>query len=313
MLATLGHLPPSGSDAGWGFEMKWDGVRAIAYVIDGQLRLISRNDADMTVSYPELTRLPAQLAHGAAFLDGEIVSLTRAGRPSFSQLQKRMHVQDPVAANRLATAEPVVFYVFDLLVHDGMPLIGQSYEDRRAALEGLEIDESSWQVPPAFRGSGQDAVRASQSLQLEGVVAKRLASTYRPGQRSKDWVKIKNLRTQEVVIGGWSAGLGHRAQTLGALLVGIPTPNGLAYAGKVGTGFTESMLSDLLADLAPLASAEAPFIAVPKPDARAARWVLPVLVGEVVFSEWTGEGRLRHPVWRGLRPDKSAADVVLES
>jgi bifunctional non-homologous end joining protein LigD len=136
---------------------------------------------------------------------------------------------------------------------------------------------------------------------------------YLPGRRSPDWIKIKNVRAQEVVIGGWKPGSARRAGMIGALLLGLPGPQGLTYAGKVGTGFTDAMLRDLAAVLRPLAQAASPFEQVPRPDARDAQWVAPRLVGEVAFTEWTDEGRLQHPAWRGLRPDKAPEQVVRES
>jgi bifunctional non-homologous end joining protein LigD len=317
MLATLGTLPPESQDAAWAYEMKWDGVRALAR-IDGtvkgrQVRLLSRNDIDMAVSYPELATLGAALRERRVLLDGEIVCLDAQGRPSFRRLQKRMHVGDPGAAAALAASDPVVLLVFDLLHLDGRSLLGSPYTERREQLESLGLAATAWQTPPAFAGSGAEAVRVSKDQQLEGIVAKRITSRYTPGRRSPDWVKVKNLRTQEVVIGGWTPGNGRRAGMIGALLLGIPDGDQLAYLGKVGTGFTDGMLRDLAADLEPLHRDTSPFRDVPRADARNVSWVLPRLVGEVAFSEWTGDGRLRHPAWRGARPDKTAAEVVRES
>jgi bifunctional non-homologous end joining protein LigD len=313
MLATLGSLGDLGVDTGWGFEMKWDGVRAIVYVQRGRVRLLSRNDIDMSVSYPEIAALGEILPRRSAVLDGEIVSFDVQGRPSFRRLQKRMHVADPAAAGRLARSEPAMLLLFDLLYLDGESLLAQPYTQRRERLEALTLAGGAWQTPPAFTGRGTEAVTVSQSQGLEGVVAKRLSSSYLPGRRSPDWIKIKNLRTQEVIIGGWKPGAGRRAGMIGSLLLGIPEVDGLHYAGKVGTGFTDTMLRDLAADLDSLATQSSPFRAVPRPDARQARWVSPRLVGEVAFSEWTDDGRLRHPAWRGLRPDKSPDQVVRES
>jgi bifunctional non-homologous end joining protein LigD len=247
-------------------------------------------------------------------LDGEIVSFDAQGRPSFRRLQQRMHVGDAAAAARLAGSDPVVILLFDLLWLDGESLLRQPYTQRRQRLEALGLAGAAWQTPAAFHGRGAEAVAVSKEQGLEGVLAKRLTSTYMPGRRSPDWVKIKNLRTQEVVLGGWTAGTGRREGMIGALLLGLPDKSGqLGYVGKVGTGFTDAMLRDLAADLRPLARKTSPFLDVPRPDARDARWVSPRLVGEVAFSEWTGDGRLRHPAWRGLRPDKSPEQVARES
>jgi bifunctional non-homologous end joining protein LigD len=312
MLATLGELPRD--DANWSYEMKWDGVRALAYIQDGHVRLTSRNDIDVTVSYPELHSLAEQLGTAQALLDGEIVSFDEAGRPSFERLQQRMHVASAATAHRLADSHPAVYLIFDLLHLDGRDLFHLPYTQRRELLDSLELDGDSWQTPPAFAGDGPHAVEASNQGGLEGVVAKRSNSRYLPGRRSPDWVKVKNFRTQEVVVGGWSPGKGRRAGTVGALLLGVPTAEGLRYVGQVGTGFTDAMLRDLAERLHRLARKTSPFSPdVPRADARDAQWVTPHLVGEVAFGEWTGDGRLRHPSWRGLRPDKGPDEVVLET
>jgi bifunctional non-homologous end joining protein LigD len=224
-----------------------------------------------------------------------------------------MHVRDAVSAGRLASSDPAVLLVFDLLHLDGESLMRLPYTERRQRLEALALAATGWQTPPAFDGDGAQAVQVSQTRRLEGVVAKRLTSSYLPGRRSPDWIKIKNVRAQEVLIGGWTPGNGRRAGTIGALLLGVPGGDGLEYVGKVGTGFTDEMLHDLQTDLHPLTRADSPFLVVPRPDARLAHWVAPQLVGEVAFTEWTGDGRLRHPVWRGLRPDKMPGQVVRES
>jgi len=313
MLATLGSLDTLGGDSGWGFEMKWDGVRALVYVDEGRLRLLSRNDIDMSVAYPEIRPLADELSDHSAVLDAEIVAFDQQARPSFRRLQKRMHVTGATAAQQLARSDPAVLLLFDLLYLDDESLLDRPYTERRHRLEALELAGAAWQTPPAFSGHGADALAFSQEHGLEEVVAKRLTSVYQPGRRSPAWIKIKNVRAQEVVIGGWTPGNGRRAGTIGALLLGVPGTDGLNYAGKVGTGFTDAMLEDLAADLQPLAVPDSPFLAVPRPDARDARWVAPRLVGEVAFTEWTDDGRLRHPAWRGLRPDKSPDEVVRES
>ncbi len=314
MLATLGSLPRE--DERWAFEMKWDGVRTLVRISDDGVRLVSRNGIDMAASYPEVAAIGATAGGRQMLLDGEIVSLDPAGRPSFRRLQKRMHVVNPAAATRLARSDPAVLLVFDLLWLDEQSLLRQPYTDRRARLEALGLAGPAWQTPPSFAGPGSKAVAVSQEQGLEGVVAKRLSSVYTPGRRSPDWVKIKNMRAQEVVIGGWTPGKGRRTGMIGALLLGLPEAEGgagLRYVGKVGTGFTDAMLRDLASHLEPLACAASPFVQVPSPDARDARWVQPLIVGEVAFTEWTSDGRLRHPAWRGLRPDKSPAQVVPES
>ncbi|MHB8681547.1 MAG: non-homologous end-joining DNA ligase [Acidimicrobiales bacterium] len=312
MLATAGTLPSS--DAGWGFEFKWDGVRAVAYVEGGRLgKLLSRNDRDVAAGYPELRGLGDALGSRPAVLDGEIVAFDDDGHPSFGALQERMHVADAVKARRLAERIPVAYLVFDVLHLDGRSTVELPYRERRGLLQGLGLAGPHWQVPPWFEGGGAAVLQASRQQHLEGVVAKRLTSTYQPGRRSREWVKVKHERMQEVVVIGWTPGQGRRQGRLGALLLAVPRHGELQYAGKVGTGFTDRMLDDLGGRLATHVRPDPP---VPGPLPRAqiagATWTDPVLVGEVHFGEWTRDGRLRHPSWRGLRPDKEPGDVVLE-
>ena len=312
MLATLGELPPDGTQ--WAYEMKWDGVRAVVQLQDGAARLVSRNGKDMTVSYPELAGLGQAAGRQPIVLDGEIVALDAQHRPSFSRLQNRMHVASAAAARSASIQFPAVLLAFDVLYADGASVMDQPYTARRELLESLQLDGPAWQVPPAFHGDGTHAFAASKQQHLEGVVAKRLVSTYRPGARSRDWIKIKNIRTQEVVIGGWKPGQGRRAGTLGSLLLGVPGERGLTYVGHVGTGFTDRMLAELQKMLDARARSTSPFdTELPRADSRDARWVRADLVGEVAFSEWTPDDRLRHPAWRGLRSDKTADQVVRES
>lgn len=314
MLASLGELPPAAEDAKWAYEMKWDGMRAIVRVDGGRISLHSRNDRDVTVSFPELRPLGEVFGTDQVVLDSEIVCFDERGRPDFGRLQDRMHVTSAAQARSLAKTRPVVLLAFDLLHHNGDSLLNVPYSQRRERLEQLKLDGPAWQTPAAFAGTGAEAVRTSQEFGLEGVMAKRLASVYRPGRRTQDWIKIKNIRAQEVVIGGWTPGKGRRSDTVGALLLGLPTEAGLAYIGKVGTGFTQSMLADLAPRLARLGRKTSPFAPdVPRADAREAHWVTPKLVGEVAFSEWTDDRRLRHPSWRGLRDDKRPEQVRLES
>ena len=315
MLAVLSELPPVEEDDAWGYEMKWDGARAVAYVAGGRVRLVSRNDLDVTVSYPELRGLGPALGTTQVVLDGEIVALDSQGRSSFARLQQRMHITSADQARRLAQSVPVTYVAFDVLHLDGASTLALPYTRRRELLDGLGLRDRGWQVPPSFTGGGADVLAASREHGLEGVVAKRLTSPYRPGRRSPDWRKVKNLRTQEVVIAGWRPGQGRRAGTVGSLLLGIPSPGGgLEFVGGVGTGFTDRMLDDMARRLSGLERKTSPF-ATPPPRAQIgdAHWVSPRLVGEVAFSEWTPDGRLRHPSWRGLRPDKTAAEVVRES
>jgi bifunctional non-homologous end joining protein LigD len=310
MLATPGSLPPASQDRQWAFEVKWDGVRAICEIDGGRITLWSRNDRDITVSYPEVRGLGAQLGTTQAVLDGELAVLDQDQRSSFSRLQPRMHVASASEARRLADQDPVVYLIFDLLYLDGRWLLELPYSDRRQLLDGLELEGAHWRTPPVLRGSGAAALRGSQRRGQEGIIAKRRSSRYLPGRRSPDWVKIKNIRTQEVVVGGWRPGQGRRDGTIGSLLLGLPSEEGLRYIGNVGTGFTEDALADLMTRLRKLSRRTSPFAdAVPNVIAREAHWVSPRLVGEVRFTEWTGDGRLRHPSWRGVRPDKQVSEI----
>ncbi len=313
MLATPGELPGPDQEDRWAFEMKWDGVRGVVYCDRGSLAVRTRNDREVSATYPELAALAASLEKHRIVLDGEIVAFDKHGRPSFGELQARMHVHAPSRALRASV--PVSLLVFDLLHLDGRSLLTLPYDDRRVLLEDLDLDGPRWAVPPAFPGQAGEALAASKAQGLEGVLAKRHDSPYLPGRRSPAWIKVKHQRMQEVIIGGWSPGAGRREGGIGSLLLGVPDEEGrLVYAGHVGTGFTEAMLADLGARLRASERRTPPFAdEVPRAHAKDAHWVTPRLVGEVRFSEWTRDGRMRHPTWRGLRPDKDPEDVRRES
>ena len=311
MLAVPGALP--GDDAGWAYEMKLDGVRALAFIDDGELRLASRTGRDITVAYPELSALgPA--AGTQLLLDGEVVAFDD-GRPSFAQLQQRMHVTSATQAVRLSGQIPACYLIFDVLHADGHPLLLLPYAQRRELLEALDLEAGSWQVPPSFTGyAAADVLAASRAHGLEGIVAKRLDSPYQPGRRSPDWRKVKNFHRQEVVVGGWKPGEGNRTGLIGSLLVGVYGSRGLDYAGHVGTGFTQQTLRLLGARLAALRQPASPFAdEVPREHARGAIWVQPRLVIDVAFAVWTPEGRLRAASYQGLRDDKDPAQVIRET
>lgn len=315
MLASAGRLPPVAEDEHWAYEMKWDGVRAIVYVSPSSLSMRSRNDLEISSAYPELAGLSAAVGSASLVLDAEVVGFDSAGKVSFAALQQRMHVRGAAAVRAAASKVAVSLLVFDVLSVDGSLLLDEPYERRRDALDGLGLRGSHWDVPPVMAGlSGAEALQVSQAQGLEGIMVKRRSSPYQPGRRSADWVKVKNFATQEVVIAGWKAGSGRRAQGIGSLLLGVQSDAGLVYVGNVGTGFTAAALSSLEQLLEPLVVSRSPF-AVPVPTAatRDVTWVAPSLVGEVEFGNWTPDGRLRHPSWRGLRPDKSADDVVVEA
>jgi bifunctional non-homologous end joining protein LigD len=315
MLATLGATTGDGRFVGgdeWAYEMKWDGIRAIATIRGDEVTFRSRNGLDLTASYPELAELREAVA-GDAVLDGEIVALDDAGRPRFGTLQKRMGLTRPRDVERARVATPVHFFVFDLLSLRGTPHESETYDHRRALLRRSVTDRGAITVPPDAGDDLATALATSTKLGLEGVMAKRRNSPYRTGTRSRDWIKLKHTLTQEVVIGGWRPGNGNRTDSVGSLLVGIPEVGGLRYVGRVGTGFTDRQLAQLRTTLDGLARKTSSLLDVPSTDARDAHWVAPTLVGEVEFAELTADGRLRAPVWRGLRPDKSPRDVVSES
>jgi bifunctional non-homologous end joining protein LigD len=310
MLAVAGELPTTRVEQ-WAAEMKWDGVRAVAYVSGAQVRVFSRNDRDVSVSYPEVSVLAS--ANLDVVLDGELVAMDDGGRPNFGLLQSRMHIADPAKAKKLSAQTRVDYLLFDVLRIGRRDTLQLPYSTRRQLLEELGLDEcEKIAVPPAFHGDPAHALQASLESGLEGVVCKRLDSVYLPGRRSANWLKVKHQRMQEVVLIGWEPGEGRRAGEIGALLLGVNVGGRLRYAGQVGTGFTERMLHDLKAKLAPLSAKTAPVDDVPNEHARIARWVRPELVGEVLYGEWTRDNRLRHPSWRGLRPDKDPRDVVRE-
>ncbi|HUR06524.1 MAG TPA: non-homologous end-joining DNA ligase [Nonomuraea sp.] len=314
MLAQLGSLPSVRGDE-WAVEMKWDGVRALVYLEDRGVRLMSRNGKDVTMAYPELQLMAGASGGRAAVFDGEIVAFDEAGRPSFGALQPRMHQRHPAKVAELVRAVPVTFMAFDLLHLGSTSTVSRPYTERRELLEQVLTPGFRWQVPVWFHDHAERALRSSRRLGLEGVVCKRLSSPYRPGRRSSEWTKVKNLTVVEVVIVGWKSGAGRRAGTIGSLLLGAHDQDGrLLFVGHVGTGFTEAMLNDLYERLTPLERPEPPFdVPVPREHTRDAHWVEPRLVGEVRYAELTVDGRLRHPSWRGLRPDREPDQIRLDS
>ena len=303
MLATL--TGEAFDDPEWVFEPKWDGIRAIA-VCGEETHLISRNNHDVTVAYPELHRLHDRVVALDAMLDGEIVAFDE-GVPSFQKLQQRMHLRDEPRIEQMSKQVPVVFIVFDLLYIDGMDLTGEPLEERRRRLEELLVPSERVQISPTTPGDGVALFRAAAQQGLEGIMAKRLSSPYRPGARSRDWLKVKVVFDADVVIVGWTQGEGRRAGTLGSLVMAVYDGDSLRYVGNVGTGFDRSSLDDAYVRLNRLEEADSPFppeVRRSRPELRAAHWVEPSLVARVEHRQLTSAGRLRAPSFQGFREDK---------
>jgi bifunctional non-homologous end joining protein LigD len=282
-------------------------VRAIGYVAGGRLRLASRNGRDITPRYPELRELGRALAGHEAIIDGEVVAFGEDGRPSFQLLQRRMHLTSEHAVRRLSQSDPVAYIVFDLLWLDGHSLCGLRYDERRERLLELGLNGRTWQTPAHHVGDGQAMLEASRAQGLEGVIAKRLDCPYTPGRRSPAWVKVKNFRQIDVVVGGWLPGEGRRSGRLGALVVGFYEDDELRYAGRVGTGFSEAELDRLGSILEPLSRPDSPFSGRQPP--KETRFVQPELVAAVEYGEWTQARTLRHPSYKGLRDDVEPREV----
>ena len=310
MMAVLASgLPPD--EQRYGFEFKWDGIRAITFWDGRDVRLVSRNRIDLTVRYPELWALGDALGTHRVVLDGEIVALDAHGAPSFELLQQRMGLTAEADVRRKMAEVPVTYMIFDAVWLDGKPLTGEKYVRRRALLQGLGLARPHWQTPPYQVDHGQRLLQTSRDRGLEGLIAKRLDSKYELGRRSGSWLKVKLRLRQELVIGGWLEGEGRRRGLPGALLVGYYQDERFVYAGKVGTGFTDATLAQLEALMKPLERSEPAFESGRLPSR--AHFVEPRLVAEFEFSEWTRAGELRAPSFKGLREDKDARDVVRES
>jgi bifunctional non-homologous end joining protein LigD len=305
MLARLAHMP--GNEDDWGFEVKWDGIRAVLYSGKRDMKLENRNLRDITFKYPELHPLKGL----DAIVDGEIVALDDNGRPSFERMQGRMHLSTEAAVRARMNEIPARFMAFDLIWHKGRDLTDLPYTERRARLEALDLNGDCWQTPSWRIGDGSELLEAARAQQLEGVMAKRLTSPYCPGKRTQHWLKIKVKQNQEFVIGGWQPGEGRRLSTLGSLLVGYYEDGTFRYAGKVGTGFKEKDLRMLVKELKSRERKTSPFTPPPAPP-RGVIFVEPELVAELEFTEWTREGILRNPAYKGLRDDKPASAVVRE-
>lgn len=305
MLATSTTAVPQGDS--WVHEVKWDGMRVLADVTDGRLRLFSRTERDVTVAFPELAGLGDE--YPDLLLDGEIVVLD-GGTPSFAGMAERFHVVDARKARRLAEQRPATYMAFDLLRLYGVDLTQRPWTERRATLERLELDGPRWQTPPVFT-DGEALLAATREQGLEGIVSKRTDSAYRPGLRSPDWLKLPHRATTSVVIGGWRPeSTSASAGRLGAVLVGVPGAEGVHFVGRVGAGLAGRAGMALLERLRPLEATRSPFAeAVPAVDAVDAVWVRPVLVADVESLGLSSGGRLRQPSWKGVRDDLSPDDL----
>jgi bifunctional non-homologous end joining protein LigD len=285
MKAAIGGLPDD--DLNWAYEIKWDGYRTLAFVDGGTSRWQSSNLIDVSAKYPELKGFASAVNAASAIIDGELVVLDSDGRPSFDLMQQH--------------ATQVAFYAFDVLSVNGHDTIGLPYERRRELLHGLVESGSHWMVPAHRIGDGKVLLAVTVDSGLEGVMAKRLDSTYVPGKRSPNWRKVKNRHRVEVLVGGYKLGTGSRASTFGALLVGVPDESGLRFVGGVGTGFDERTLRDLSARLWGLRADACPFAIVPPREySREAIWVRPELRAEVEIAEFTNDGYVRHSSFIGL-------------
>ncbi|MGN0065557.1 MAG: non-homologous end-joining DNA ligase [Nocardioides sp.] len=310
MLATKGrHVPGSGLDAGqWAHEVKWDGVRILGESgADGAWRLTTRNGNDVTQTWPDVLSLAPSRD---LVVDGEVIALDEAGRPNFGVVAQRLHVRSRATAARMAAQVPATYMVFDLLRLDGRDLTGRPWEERREALESLDLPSHGWQVPPTY-DDGEMLLQATAAQGLEGIVSKRVSSRYEPGARSANWLKFAHRTTTSVVVGGWrpQEGTDHR---LAALLVGEPTPDGLVYRGRVGSGIggaASRMLSEVLAGRTLSSS---PFAdEVPRMDAQGTTWVEPFLVVEVASLGRSRGDKLRQPSYQGVRTDLEPTDLLL--
>lgn len=305
MLASRGAAIPRGPD--WAHEIKWDGMRVLADVTEGIVKLLSRNGNDVTSSFPELGSLAGPGMPEDMLLDGEVVALD-SGIPSFSALAERMHVSNIRKASRLAVTRPVTYMVFDLLRLNGVDLTARPLAERRATLEGVGLAGPHLQVTPTYDDG--DALNAATIEQgLEGVVSKRLTSRYIPGRRSPDWLKFPHRDSWSVVVGGWRPET-ESEHRLGAVLVGTPTSAGLTYLGRVGSGLAGKEQVRVMAALKNLEVDSSPFAnEIPKVDALGTLWVRPEVVIDVQSLGLSAQGRLRQPAYRGLRADLSPNDL----
>jgi bifunctional non-homologous end joining protein LigD len=311
MLATL--VAEAFDDDEWGFEPKWDGIRAIA-ICEESTNLISRNGKDVTVAYPELQEIKKRLVALDAMVDGEIVTLV-GGSPSFEKLQSRMHVRNEREIERLSKLIPVSYVAFDLIYLDGHSLVGEPFSERRRLLEETIVPAPTVQLSPVVYGEGLTLFEAARANRLEGIVAKKLTSPYEPGRRARSWLKVKTTMEADVVVAGWSEGEGARSGKLGSLVLGAYENGTLRFVGGVGTGFTEQTLKAVRDRLSKVPADEPPFPKEEirgKPELRRVHWVRPELVATVEFRQLTSAGKLRAPAFKGLRDDKDPRECTLD-
>jgi bifunctional non-homologous end joining protein LigD len=317
MLATAGTLAELSDGQDWVSEMKWDGYRTIVHAGPDGIHLTSRNGKDQTATFPDLVHalgdaLRDAVRDGDVVLDGEIVALNTRGRPDFGLLQQRAGLTKDPDVERASRQTPVDLMLFDVLQDGDDLLIDESYEERREVLRRVVSETARVHVPDAFEGDPAGALEESKRLGLEGIVAKVRDSDYSLGRRSRSWIKVKHERAQEVVVIGWRPGNGALNRAVGSLIFAVPRDGELHYAGRVGTGFSERERRELVDRFRSRSRKTAPVPDAPRAETRDANWIRPDLVGEVAFTEWTDSGTLRHPRWRGWRPDKSPDDVRVE-
>jgi len=308
MLAVLSTIPPDPKP--YSFEFKWDGVRAITYFDGKRLSMESRNLLDITPRYPELHAITEELEGRRAILDGEVVALDKDGRPSFPLLQQRMHVRDAGAVKLLMKRVPVYYMIFDILYLDGQVTMPLPFKKRREILESLMLSGEFWRTSPAIAGEGKSMYETAVAHTMEGIVAKKLDSSYEPGRRSPNWLKIKIVQSQELVVGGWCPEKGDNRSRIGALLLGYYDKGQFRYAGSVGTGYTGAIHHQLVEKLQKIGRANSPFVdKVPKPNPI---FVDPKLVVEVDYRRWPPGGLVQQASYKGLRMDKKASQVIKE-
>jgi bifunctional non-homologous end joining protein LigD len=322
MLAKPGEVPESDAEE-WAYEIKWDGIRALGYANHGKWSMLSRRQEDVSGRYPELEAIADALGEHSAILDGEVVALDDEGHPRFQLIQSRMGLTSPAAVKAKMKQQPVDYVIFDLLHLDGRCVRDLPYIQRRELLDGLGLDGPRWRTPRYRHGGGTDLLEAARRQGLEGIVSKRCDSPYRPGKRTGEWIKTRVWRRQEFVIGGYIPGEGRRAKRVGSLLVGYydkrrselgwGKKETLHFAGGVGSGLKEADLDFLTKELGKRKRDENPFDRpIRGPKAKQAVFCEPELVCEVSWTEWTNEGTLRQPAFKGMRDDKDPREVVKE-